>query len=69
MSIAILAVLTGCAGVGSQQSDLPTAEAVEGSLADLDAVNATVVSTLDGTRITARQTVFEVGTDRRRSTT
>jgi outer membrane lipoprotein-sorting protein len=53
----------------SQQAELPTAESVEETLTGLDAVNATVVSTLDGTRISARQTVFEVGTQRRRSTT
>ncbi|WP_210408906.1 outer membrane lipoprotein-sorting protein [Halorhabdus rudnickae] len=53
----------------NQQSDLPTAEGIEGTLADLEAMNATVVSSLNGTRISERQTVFEIGTQRRRSTT
>ena len=69
LSIAVLVILTGCATLESQQSNLPTAEEVEETLADLEAVNATVVSTLDESRVSEQQTVFEVGSQRRRSTT
>jgi len=69
LSAVILVVLSGCAALDGQQTDLPAAGEVEETLTDLDAVNATVVSTLDGTRISTQQTVFEVGTQRRRSTT
>jgi len=69
LAIAVLVALTGCAALENQQSDLPTAEAVEGTLADLEAVNATLVSTLDESRVSEQQTVFEVGSQRRRSTT
>jgi outer membrane lipoprotein-sorting protein len=69
LSIAALVILTGCMALENQGSDLPTAEAVEETLTDLEAVNATVVTTLDGSRISEQQTVFEVGSQRRRSTT
>ncbi|QSG11695.1 Outer membrane lipoprotein-sorting protein [Halapricum desulfuricans] len=65
----VLVALSGCAALDSQQTEFPTAGAVEETLADLEAVNATVVSSLDGSRVSEQQIAFEVGTQRRRSTT
>ena len=69
LSVVMLVALSGCAALDGQQTDLPPVDEVEEKLTDLNAVNATVVSTLDGSRISTQQTVFEVGTQRRRSTT
>lgn len=69
LSAVVLVALSGCAALDGQQTELPAAEEVEETLADLDTVNATVASSLNDTRISERQTMFEVGTQRRRSTT
>ena len=69
LSAVALVALSGCATLDGQQSELPSTDEVEETLAELEAVNATVVSSLDGTHISEQQTVFEVGTQRRRTST
>ena len=69
LSTVFFVALSGCAALDGQERQLPGSEEVEETLANLNAVNATVVSSLNDTRISERQTMFEVGTQRRRSTT
>ncbi|WP_233263398.1 outer membrane lipoprotein-sorting protein [Halorhabdus sp. CUG00001] len=69
VTLAVSGLLAGCVSLGSQQTTLPTEEAVEQTVDELDTVEATIVSSLDGTAISKHQTVFEFGTERRRART
>lgn len=61
-------LLAGCISLGPEQPELPEETEVEETLADLDAIEATVVSSFNGTT-TERRTLMEIGTGKTRSRT
>ncbi|MFT4921753.1 MAG: outer membrane lipoprotein-sorting protein [Haloarculaceae archaeon] len=68
LTVVVLVFLSGCLSLGTGQSELPTEKEVEQTLADLDALEATVVSSFNGTT-TERRTLMEIGTGKTRSRT